>query len=201
MITDYDSLQTEVAAFLDDDGLTDRIKTFIALAEAQLNREIRSWRQEARTTETVNTRFVALPDDWLETARLSIASKYELSLVSDAAIAAMRAATDDESGDPRYYAITAGQIELYPTPSGDETLEHVFLERVPALSDSATTNWVLTYHPDAYLYGALIHSAPYLVEDGRIATWTTLYRQAVEGANREGKRSRHSGSGLKIKVR
>jgi hypothetical protein len=35
----------------------------------------------------------------------------------------------------------------------------LYSQKVPALSDSATTNWLLTSHPDAYLFGTLTMSA------------------------------------------
>ena len=41
-----------------------------------------------------------------------------------------------------------------------------------------------------YLYGALVSSAGYLVEDARIQTWGALYTQAVEGLNTDSQRSR-----------
>ncbi len=46
-----------------------------------------------------------------------------------------------------------------------------------------TTNYVLDNHPDVYFYGSLLHSAPYLDDDQRIATWERYYYAAVERIN------------------
>jgi len=50
---------------------------------------------------------------------------------------------------------------------------------VTALSDTNTTNWLLTSHPDVYLYGSLLEAEPYLKDDERAALWGTLYEQAA----------------------
>ena len=70
-----------------------------------------------------------------------------------------------------------------------------------ALSDSAETNWLLTHHPDIYLYGALLHSAPFLQEDARAQTWAALYKSAVERVNDASSKSTASGSGLRLNIR
>lgn len=197
-IATYAELQTQMAGFLDRTDLP--VTTFIALAEAAMNRKLTHWRREARTSSTVSVRFVDLPTGWKETIRLSVPRR-DLDLVSDAEMSAMRAQSEDTAGQPAFYSLTAGQIELYPTPDGDYTLEHLYVGPIAPLADDNTSNWVLEQAPDAYLYGALIHSAPYLVEDQRIQTWGALYTSAIESLEREGKAARHSGSGLKIKVR
>jgi len=69
------------------------------------------------------------------------------------------------------------------------------------LSDSTTTNWLLEYYPDAYLYGSLVHSAPYLKEDARLQTWAALYQSAVDAINNESESSKFGGSGRKLKIR
>jgi hypothetical protein len=198
MITDYASLQTAISDTLDRADLP--VTTFIRLAEAAIGRELRHWRMESREEAAVLARFVALPTGWKETVRMSISGGADLDLVSDAEMASMRA-RNSTGGSPLFYALTAGQIELYPAPDGNYTLEHVFKAAVPALSDSNTSNWLLDEAPDAYLYGALIHSAPYLVEDARLSTWGALYTSAIDGLQKESDKARHSGTGLKIKVR
>jgi len=52
-----------------------------------------------------------------------------------------------------------------------------------------------------YLYGALLHSAPYLAEDQRIAIWAQMYSAAVQRLNEVSDDARFSGSGLKLKIR
>ena len=82
------------------------------------------------------------------------------------------------------------EIEVYPSPDTSYTGEIIYYSKVPALSDSNTTNWLLTLSPDIYLYGTLIQSAPYLRDDERTAVWATLYTRMVSDMNVSDERSR-----------
>ena len=42
------------------------------------------------------------------------------------------------------------------------------------------TNWVLTSHPDVYLFGSLYQAAPYLKDDERVPVWESRYRSALD---------------------
>jgi len=59
----------------------------------------------------------------------------------------------------------------------------------------------LERYPDAYLYGALVHSAPYLRDDARTQVFAALYQNAIDAINAESERSKYGGSGLKMKIR
>ena len=83
-------------------------------------------------------------------------------------------------GSPRFYAITDSQLELYPSPGEATDINVLYYEKIPALSDSQTTNWLLTDAPDVYLYGSLVHTAPYLADDQRAQMWAAMYQSAVD---------------------
>jgi hypothetical protein len=202
-ITTYAELQTTIANFLDRSDLTSIIPTFIDLCEADMSRKIRHWRMEQRSTAELDTQYSALPADFLEPIRLSITggSTYTLEMESQAQMSNRRMRNMDTGGRPRYYAMTDGKIEVYPSPDATYELEMVYHAKIPALADDATSNWVLSYHPDAYLYGALIHSAPYLVEDTRTQIWSALYQSAVDGINIDNEKAKFGGSGHRMKIR
>ena len=75
----------------------------------------------------------------------------------------------------------------------------VYIQKITALSDANTSNWVLSNAPDAYLYGALIHSAPFLRDDERIGVWAALYQSAIDGLNRASGEARHGATGLRMR--
>ena len=202
-LTNYTELKSNIADFLNRDDLTSVIPTFIALAEAQINRDIRHWKMEQRATGTLNNEYSLLPTDWLETIQVHVTGDgtYPVELASRDAIADKRSANNDTSGRPRYYSHADSSLELYPTPDADYVIELLYFQKVPALTDSATTNWLLSDAPDIYLYASLIHSSPYLQEDGRAGTWAQLYSAAVQKLNDASEKSRMSGSGLTMKVR
>jgi len=193
-ITTYSELQDSIASFLNRDDLTATIPTFIRLAEAAMQRDVQHWRREASTTATANSRYTNLPFDFHSVVRMTLDGKYRalepmsLNEMSDA-----RAQRRDTAGEPRFYALTSGQFEWFPTPGDTYTVNIVYNQVIPALSDSNTTNWVLEQAPYLYLYGALIHTAPYLHEDQRATVWGALHQSALDGLIRDGKRGKWSG--------
>lgn len=201
-ISTYAELKNAVADWLNREDLASVIPSFITLAEADINRKLRDWRMETRSTASLEAQYSALPGDWLQTIRLQIAGDTSrLELVSQGALADLRAARGDLGGKPTHYALTAGGLELFPTPDQTYTAELVYFAKVPALSDVATSNWLLTSAPDVYLYGALMQTAPYLKDDARTEVWAALYSAAVEGLNASSERARYSGNGLRLRVR
>lgn len=202
-LTTYDELKASIADFLNRDDLTSVIPDFITMAEAEMQRRIRHWRQEKRSTAELDTQYSAIPADFLEVISFHISSgDYKsLELISRAQMQDRRYRSGDTSGKPAFYAITAGEIEVYPTPDGTYTAELYYYSRIPALSASNTSNWVLEYFPDAYLYNSLVHSAPYLKDDPRMQTWAALSTNAIDGINVESESSKFGGSGRRMKIR
>lgn len=202
-ITNYTSLQDEIAAWLNEPAAEQFIPTFIQLAETQMNREIRHWQMETRSTGTQDAgdQYLEVPGDWLETIRLTHALNGQvLTLASRDDIATRRVKNPGSTEEPFLYNHIDGQIELYPTPSQAEAFELTYYAKIPALSDNET-NWLITDHPDVYLYGALAHSAPFLAEDARIAVWENSYQKAVLNINAASDKARYSGSGVTLKIR
>jgi len=200
-ITTYSELQTAVGDFLNRDDLTTVQTTFIDLAEADFNRRIRHWRMEKRSTATFDSQYESLPSDFLEAIRINIQTERQIELASVAEIIEKRRQFNNTAGEPRLYAMTAGEIELWPTPDASYTGEIVYYSRIEALSDSNTSNWLLSYHPDVYLYGTLVHSAPYLKDDPRLQIWRALLEGALAGLAGEDRDYRHGGTGLRLRRR
>jgi len=201
-LTNYTELQAAIADQLNRDDLTAQIPDFIKLAEAQMNRVVRHWRMENRATALLDTQYTALPTNFAEPIRMVLTSGTytTLEIVGNLEIAQLRADASDTLGRPQFYAINDQGIEVFPTPDGDYTLELVYYETLTPLA-SADTNWLLTYYPDAYLYGACLHSAPFLQEDARMQTWGALYEAAISAINQDAERAKTGGSGRRIKIR
>lgn len=198
-ITDYDTLQSTAIEYLareNDATLIARVPTFIQLFEAKMNRMLFVPQMEKRSTATVNTastepEFIALPGDFqsMRTVRLSgVTGKPRLSFMTPTQLEDYRYSIDNVTGQPIYFSVFGDEMELAPTPNEDCTLEVIYRSYLPALSDSNTTNWLLTLAPDLYLYGTLIESAPYIKEDGRIQTWAAGVSTALNDLNNLGAR-------------
>jgi len=204
-ITNYTNLQSTISDFLNRDDLDSVIPTFIQLAEAQFNRDIRHWEMESRVSgvQDQGDQYMQLPADWNETIRLHLTGggTSVVQLISLSGMADKRAKAENEAGTPEYYCHVRGEFELYPTPDEDTNFELLYYAKIPALSDSNTSNWLLEYAPDVYLYGALGHSAPYLQEDARLAVWAQMYAAAVQNLNNQSERVKNSGTGIRLNIR
>ena len=199
MALDYSDLQTKVAAFLDRADLETQIPTFILMAEAAINRDVRHWQMEKRSEATFNERYEVLPTDWISARRITVGGDTQLDLLSQAKMMEYRENSANTAGKPLFYSISSAQLELYPTPDGDYDGSMIYTAKVPELSDAAPNNWLLTEAPDLYIYGTLIHTAPYLQEDSRTAIWAGLYNAAVDALNEASEEGLYGGSGLAIR--
>ena len=181
-ITNFGTLKTAIADTLNRQDLTSVIPQFVSLAQAQFNRKIRSHRQITRGSLTIDSQFEALPADWLETIRITMDANpiRVLTQISMDDLTRYRTAIDNTTDAPVYFAHNGTDIELFPTPSTSFTGEITYYAKITALSADGDTNWLLTNNPDVYLYGSLVHTAPYLKDDARIALWAGLLAQGMD---------------------
>ena len=202
-ISTYTELKSAVADFLNRDDLTGVIPTFISLAEAQINRDLRHWKMEQRSTAEIDDQFLTLPTDWLETKRINVrgTTPKPLNLISVDEMQDIRAASMDEAGIPRYYCHVAGEIELFPTPSETYDINLTYIQKIPSLSDDNASNWLLADSPDLYLYAVLLETAIYLRDDDRITAYAGMYEQKLAAMNSTSEKAVSSGSGLKLNIR
>lgn len=191
-ITTYAELKAALADWLLRDDLTAVIPSFIALAEAQISRDIDHWRQEKRVTTTLDEQYENLPTDLRRMIQMQIVGGGQLNMISIGEMQARKQASA-AAGKPRYYYINSGQIEFYPAPDGNYEIEMQYVARIPPLSDAAPGNWILDYAPDLYLYAALTHAAPYLQDDPRTQVWGSLYGTALQNLNNESMVAKSSG--------
>lgn len=179
-LSTYSGLKAAVADYLNRDDLTSVVPGFIALAESKFNRKLRMRQMVKRATATIDTQFFAYPADWLEARDFILSTNpiTQMEFVTEDQGNALRATTAIASGKPRYYTIIGSQIEVIPTPDTSYSGVLSYYAKIPALSDSNTSNWLLAYAPDLYLYGALLEASPYLKDDERLAVWGQLYESS-----------------------
>lgn len=195
-ISTYSELQTAVASWLrrsNDAVLVAQVPDFITLAESRLNRLLRLRVMETETalTATQGSRYVALPSGFIDPVALWYTGVDPRRTLVQKMPADIPVSTT--SGTPEYWAIDGANIALERPASSAFGLLLRHLTSF-ALSDGAPTNWLLTNHPDLYLYGALIEAAPYLRNDARLATWDVLFTRALNEVNEKDGRSQSSTS-------
>ena len=203
MPSTYAELKDQVRNFINKPDIDQTIDTFIDLAEADIARKVRHWKMEKRATVQLDDQYSRVPTDWLESIRfyLSGGDTYELELASRAELLNRRMNSVNTSGRPKYYTMSDGAFEIYPTPDAAYTAELLYFSQNTALSDENASNWLLSDYPDVYLYGTLAHTAPFLGEDQRLPIWAQLYQSALDGVNMASEKARYSGSGLRMNIR
>jgi hypothetical protein len=197
-LSNYSELKATIADYLNRADLTAVIPDFITLSEAQFNRQLRTHDMMKRATASVTEDYFSVPTDWLETN----------VLVNLGTITAPMEYVDYErlnelkglslTGDSRFYTMIDGKFLILPAASATSpsTLELSYVGKIPALSDSNTTNWLLTKSPDLYLYAALMQAEPYLKNDERVGIWATAMQNSLENMRLEGERSKRPSGGL-----
>jgi len=183
----YAALKTSVGLWLNKAtlaGIATTAEDFIALAEAQMNRELDTREMTATATYTISDETMALPCDFAGVRSFRIEGNPALALQY-----VPPEAFDDAfgTGKPTRYTIT-DVITFDPVPNTDYESRLRYRKRIPALSNTCTTNWLLRKHPDAYLYGALSQALIYFRDDERQVI-RSAYASAVEAVQADDKRT------------
>lgn len=192
-------MQAAVANWLARSDLTSRIPEFITLAEAKMNRLLRVLDQETKSTSfSINAEYVNVPTSFLQVRSFMVTSgglRYSLKYLPPEQM-------DDkfQSGNapPEYYSVVGAQFRFAPVPDGTYTATLIYHITIPPMASNAT-NWLLTAHPDAYLYGSLLEAAAHIQDDPRIPLWKQGFDEAIAGITSSNNRNRWGGPGLQIR--
>jgi hypothetical protein len=185
----YANLKTAIIDFLDRGDLSGHVDDFIDLAEARHKREILIREMLARSQAPLGGRFLSLPSRFLKMVTLRLLTT-PITVLEEINLHEMNRERDTGTGKPMFYAIHE-EIEFDITPDDAYTAEIIHYASFVPLDSTNTSNGLLVRAPDAYLYGALVASAPFLASDERIQTWETLYGMARDGLLIADRKARH----------
>jgi hypothetical protein len=167
-ITTYTELQTAIENWLGHTLFTSRVPELIALFEATANRKLRAWQMETSTSLTPASGSATLPTDYLSWRRLTWTGspRNELEYVQPSYL---QAAYPTSPADvPRIFTIEGSTLKIRPVD--DASLELDYYQKIVALA-TTSPNWLLTAHPDLYLFGSLVEAEMLGVNDERAALW------------------------------
>lgn len=186
-IIDYASLQAAAADYLNRADLTARIPDFIGLAEVRMMRKLRLrlLEAEAAYTGSVGSRTLALPSDYREPLNLWWNNGTDREALRFVPAALLDVWTTNTR--PLLWTIDGTNI-AFEAPC-DSAYSFTFRYRQKlALSNSVTTNVLLTQYPDIYLFATLVEAAPYLKDKDALAMWDDRYGKAVHDIREEEER-------------
>lgn len=150
-ISTYDDLRNAISDYADRSYGASTVAIFVGNAEAKFNRSLASsFRRMDTTTLTTDASGEAtLPSGFigLKSIVRDVSGSKPLTQVSwDALVDVNPYATE---GDPVYYAIRGTTLKVAEIVEDNFTA--IFDSKLTALSDSNTTNWLLSLAPDCYL--------------------------------------------------
>lgn len=188
-ITTYAQLQAAAANWLVRADLTARIPDFIALAEARLNRVLRTRLAEAEVSlaTTLGARRVALPAGFTEPLRLWIernGERIELPFIEASLMGA-----SSLRGEPGAWTVDGADV-AFDRPCDQAYALVLRMLRAFALSDAAPTNSLLADAPDVYLFAVLSEAGPFLRDAELATTYEGKLGRAIEELNAKDARSR-----------
>lgn len=199
-IPTYSDLCTEVADWMHRTDLLSLMPTFVAMAEENMSADIQSRSMDAKTTLTTvpSVSTLPLPGDMVEMRRLQVVDSYNTVL---------KYVSPDQIGvdydrnlqaRPVEFTVIGGNIELAPIPDSAYSIELTYKQRVPALSSTNPSNWVLANWPSIYLFGTMIQACNYAMDFERQAVAQKMYEEAINNINSV---DWYSGSTMRVRAK
>ena len=201
----YGDLKTSVAAWLARADLTSTIPDFVTLAHKQLMRDLRGHirLQKRDTAFSVSGEFVAAPTDFLELVSMYINTSPKTAVTF---LPSDQMAPFVTSSTPIYVSIvgaTTPGTEVFrfaPPPQSSTTATIEYYSTITFFASDGATNWILTDHPQLYLYGSLLQASAYIGDDPRIPLWQAAYSEALMAVKKEGNRARWGGNSMAVRA-
>lgn len=197
----FQGLCNKIADTLNRQDLTSVIPDFTMLATKRIERDLARIKHPSaitRSTASAVDNYIPLPSDFIAIYQLldqdtSITIDY-VSPEQSKNLMAKSYLTADNTNKEYYYTIIGNQLRAFPPPGVTIPLllDLWYFSQLTPLNNTYNSNWVLTRYPDLYLYGSLVHSAPYLKADDRIQVWESAYRTILNDIEVEAERAMRS---------
>lgn len=194
LITDYDSLVSEVKAYMarSDSTFGARFPMFVALAEDRIysgvgqpgdplySAPLRCRVMETTTTITTSSGQATMPEDILAVRKLARdADQIGMTYASPDRFAAYLAQAP--SGYPSQYTTEALTLKVAPSWDGDLTL--LYYKRLTAISADNKTGDLLTAHPLVYFNAVMFEAFSFLQDIDLAGAWLARLRSTIDGVN------------------
>lgn len=184
-IADYASLLVDAGEYSGRNDVAHLFPRFVGMGELKLNRFLRVADMEAVNTVTITNGAGPLPPDFLEAREVKNLNGLPIRAVS---LQQLTESYAGRSGVPTGYAIVGSTINVRPLGDGDLTI--TYYGKIPALTRSNPTNWLLEKAPDAYLYALVEEIAIWESNADKAGAALQLKLQALSGLKIGDERSR-----------
>lgn len=190
----YSGVLASLKNWLNRSDLDNLLADFVVLAEEEMNRTLRVRQMEAALAPTeitsgsitVPAGTAAIKTLWLSGREREPLNVQTLEFVK----------SNDYGGMATHYAWVGDQLYL----NGTGTVNGILYQRIPTLSETNTSNWVLSEAPSCYLFGAMREAFDYVRDDTERDRWAARFLQVMDRINGADSRDRHTGQ-LQMRVR
>jgi hypothetical protein len=199
-IATYSDLQAAVTNWSARSDLASRIPEGIALAEAKINRRLRTLDMVTQNTSfSITGEYVATPTNFggVKTFYLNTDPKIALEYMADEEMTEVFASG---TGQPFHYNVQGANFRFGPPPDATYSSTLVYWLKVPALSSGNTTNWLLTSHPDCYLYLTNAEMSAFAQDWDAAQKWETMGYQILEEIAGQSAKDQWGGTSMAVRI-
>lgn len=165
----YAGLLTFLEGHAHRDDLTALIPDFIRQAEDEARNHLRSLRAQAVAISTPDAASTTLPSNFGGAISLRMtADPYApvqfrtIDQMND-----LRSSYRSQTGRPTDFSIIGSSLVIHPDPAEGYEVELTYWIGLPALSDAATSNWLLLKNSGVYVDGAMWKLHEYTFDEQR----------------------------------
>jgi len=177
--TNYTTFVSTVESYLARTDLTSVIPDFIQMAQLRMTRDLRTEAMLKVATTTPTDNKVAFPSDFLELREMHFQGNPPIILEFQSPDLFFRNGQTSLSGRSHYFTMLGTEFQFAPSQNSDYTIQILYYAQPTFISTTTSSNLYLAYYPDALLYATLAEAEPYLMNDPRVATWSSLYDRAI----------------------
>jgi hypothetical protein len=183
----YAGVLASLKNWLNRSDLDALLADFVVLAEEEMNRTLRVRQMEtalapteiASGSITIPAGTAAIKTLWLSGRERDPMSPQSLDFVK----------ANDYGGKATHFAWVGDQLYF----NGTGTVNGILFQQIPTLSETNTSNWVLSVAPSCYLFGAMREAFDYVRDDTERDRWAARFLQVMDKINGADMRDRYSG--------
>lgn len=204
----YSELVAAAKSYADRQDLEvdESVDIFILMAEARINRVLKTREQSTRATMQAveDKEYYPLPCDYSGMRDVQVSSAdaddnsvSRLSYVSPEYLNSKSKIGDTNQG---YYCVVANQLQVYPLISEDCVIEMVYWQNVPNLNSVDNENWLSISHPDIYLAGIVAEIETFAKNYEVAKGWDSRMSRAIGELEQSDVKENWAGSQLVTRV-
>lgn len=168
--SDFTGLQAAIANAMDRTDLSSEILGFIALTEADMNLVLKENEMETTATVSITNGEGDLPSDCRDIISVKTGDERVLDPLSDREADRYRS-----TGTVVGFTVSGTKLRTVPAGADPYDVTVRYRQKIPSLSASVASNWVLENFPSAYYYGALSHGELFILNEDRANLMRRLF--------------------------